>query len=45
VATLLAARGGDAVCVSANRTCEIGMHRATGQDYRHILEVLDSATS
>lgn len=26
--------------VSANRTCELGMSRATGQTYRHILEVL-----
>ena len=31
--------------VSSNRTCEIGMTRATGQDYRHVLEVLDEATS
>ncbi len=30
--------------VSSNRTCEIGMARATGQDYRHVLEVLDAAT-
>ncbi len=27
--------------VSCNRTCEIGMTRATGHQYRHILEVLD----
>ncbi|MFT8394473.1 FAD-binding and (Fe-S)-binding domain-containing protein [Propionibacterium sp.] len=26
--------------VSANRTCEMGMSRATGHDYRHVLEVL-----
>jgi len=26
--------------VSANRTCELGMSRATGRPYRHILEVL-----
>lgn len=26
--------------VSANRTCEMGMTRATGHDYRHVLEVL-----
>ena len=45
VASLLQTRGGQAVCVSANRTCEIGMHRATGQNYRHILEVLDEATA
>lgn len=30
--------------VSSNRTCEIGMARATGQDYRHVLEILDEAT-
>lgn len=30
--------------VSANRTCEIGMSRATGHDYRHILELLEAAT-
>jgi len=26
--------------VSANRTCELGMSRATGRPYRHVLEVL-----
>jgi D-lactate dehydrogenase len=31
--------------VSCNRTCEIGMTRATGNPYRHILEVLDAAAS
>jgi D-lactate dehydrogenase len=25
---------------SCNRTCELGLSRATGQPYRHILEVL-----
>ena len=30
--------------VSANRTCELGMSRATGHEYRHILEVLEEAT-
>ena len=30
---------------SCNRTCEIGMTRATGQPYRHILELLDEATA
>ncbi|MHA7985308.1 FAD-binding and (Fe-S)-binding domain-containing protein [Rathayibacter sp. CAU 1779] len=30
--------------VSANRTCEIGMTRATGRPYRHVLEVLEEAT-
>lgn len=30
--------------VSANRTCEIGMSRATGRPYRHVVEVLEEAT-
>jgi len=30
--------------VSCNRTCEIGMTRATGHPYQHILEVLDART-
>ncbi|MFB7893575.1 FAD-binding and (Fe-S)-binding domain-containing protein [Microbacterium sp. NPDC056044] len=30
--------------VSCNRTCEIGMTRATGHPYQHVLEVLDSKT-
>jgi len=29
---------------SCNRTCEIGMTRATGEDYRHVLELLEEAT-
>ena len=29
---------------SVNRTCEIGMTRATGRPYRHILELLEEAT-
>lgn len=29
--------------VSCNRTCEIGMTRATGQQYVHVLEILDRA--
>jgi D-lactate dehydrogenase len=29
---------------SCNRTCELGMTRATGEDYRHVLEVLEQAT-
>jgi D-lactate dehydrogenase len=29
---------------SVNRTCELGMTRATGEPYRHVLEVLDEAT-
>jgi D-lactate dehydrogenase len=31
--------------VSCNRTCEIGMTRATGHPYQHVLEVLDRASS
>ncbi|MFI5846531.1 FAD-binding and (Fe-S)-binding domain-containing protein [Micromonospora chalcea] len=30
---------------SVNRTCEIGLARATGQPYRHLLELLAEATS
>ncbi len=30
--------------VSCNRTCEIGMTRATGHPYQHVLEVLDRVT-
>ena len=29
---------------SCNRTCEIGMTRATGRPYRHVLEILEQAT-
>jgi D-lactate dehydrogenase len=29
---------------SVNRTCEIGMTRATGHPYRHLLELLEQAT-
>ena len=29
---------------SCNRTCEIGMSRATGRPYRHILEIVERAT-
>ena len=29
---------------STNRTCEIGMSRATGHDYRHLLELVNEAT-
>lgn len=28
---------------SCNRTCELGMSRATGEDYRHVLEILADA--
>jgi len=34
------ARLGAAVHASCNRTCEIGMSRATGVPYRHVLEIL-----
>ncbi|GAB3461497.1 FAD-binding and (Fe-S)-binding domain-containing protein [Kineococcus endophyticus] len=37
------ARSFDAHC-SANRTCELGLTRATGRPYRHVLEVLEEAT-
>lgn len=30
---------------SCNRTCELGMTRATGQDYRHVLELLDEIST
>ncbi|MDH6194715.1 D-lactate dehydrogenase [Mycobacterium frederiksbergense] len=30
--------------LSANRTCEIGMTRATGKTYEHVLEALERAT-
>lgn len=29
---------------SCNRTCELGMTRATGESYRHVLELLEEAT-
>ena len=34
---------GAAAHASLNRTCEIGMTRATGAGYQHVLEVLDQA--
>ncbi|MEV4667133.1 FAD-binding and (Fe-S)-binding domain-containing protein [Microbacterium sp. LWO12-1.2] len=37
-------RGGFDAFVSANRTCEIGMTRATGHPYRHVVEVLEELT-
>ena len=37
------AAGADAHA-SLNRTCELGMTRATGQPYQHILELLERAT-
>lgn len=33
-----------AAYASANRTCELGMTRATGKPYRHILELVEEAT-
>lgn len=30
--------------VSTNRTCELGMSKATGKTYRHVLELLEEAT-
>jgi len=39
----VAAIGGDAHA-SCNRTCELGMTRATGQEYRHVLELLEEVT-
>ena len=29
---------------SCNRTCELGMSRATGEEYRHVLELLEEVT-
>jgi len=37
-------QGGFDAYVSANRTCEIGMTRATGRGYRHVIEVLEELT-
>ncbi|GAA5165389.1 FAD-binding and (Fe-S)-binding domain-containing protein [Ornithinimicrobium tianjinense] len=42
-ATEVGAKAYDAY-VSNNRTCEIGMTRATGQPYQHVLELLERAT-
>ncbi len=39
----LAGREFDAY-VSSNRTCEMGMSRATGRTYRHVLELLEELT-
>ncbi|WP_190814061.1 FAD-binding and (Fe-S)-binding domain-containing protein [Saccharopolyspora pogona] len=35
---------GGAAHASCNRTCELGMTRATGHPYQHILELLDAVT-
>jgi len=39
-----AVAAGSAAYASVNRTCELGMSRATGEDYRHLLELLEEAT-
>ncbi|MEV5742887.1 FAD-binding and (Fe-S)-binding domain-containing protein [Microbispora rosea] len=39
------AEGGFAAHASVNRTCEIGMTRATGKTYHHLLELLDEITA
>ena len=39
----LAGRRFDAY-LSSNRTCEIGMSRATGRDYESVINALDRAT-
>ncbi|KHL04568.1 oxidoreductase [Sinomonas humi] len=45
IAEAESARGGlFAQYASSNRTCEIGLTRATGRPYRHILELLAEAT-
>ncbi|GAA2857007.1 FAD-binding and (Fe-S)-binding domain-containing protein [Streptosporangium fragile] len=41
-----AVRAGDfAAHASVNRTCELGLTRATGKPYRHLLELLDEVTA
>jgi D-lactate dehydrogenase len=41
-----AVRAGDfAAHASVNRTCELGLTRATGKPYHHLLELLDEATA
>jgi len=37
------ASGADAYA-SLNRTCDLGMTRATGQTYQHVLELLEKVT-
>lgn len=44
VARIERERGPFAAYVSANRTCEMGMSRATSRPYRHVLEVLEEVT-
>ena len=49
-ASATAAQAADVVAMGAvehascNRTCELGMSRATGENYRHVLEILADAT-
>ncbi|MFE7404953.1 FAD-binding and (Fe-S)-binding domain-containing protein [Isoptericola sp. NPDC057559] len=43
-ATEVLAGGRADAYVSNNRTCEMGMTRATGRDYVHVLELLEAAT-
>ncbi|AXB41396.1 oxidoreductase [Amycolatopsis albispora] len=40
----LAAKGPFDAYVSCNRTCELGMTRATGHTYEHVLELVERAT-
>ena len=44
IAAAETANGGFDAFVSANRTCEIGMSRATGRPYRHVVEILEELT-
>ena len=44
IADLEAEQGQFAAYASCNRTCELGMSRATGRDYEHVLEVLARVT-
>jgi D-lactate dehydrogenase len=37
-------RSGATAHASCNRTCELGMTRATGAEYQHVLELLAVAT-
>ncbi len=42
----LEVKAGDFDCyASCNRTCELGMTRATGQQYQHVLEIVDWASA
>ncbi len=38
-------RGSYDAYLSTNRTCEIGLTRATGRPYRHVIELLDALTT